>query len=266
MFLEFRELLGLVPSHFAFTSTSFISTMHLAMVSTEKMSYLLISVCRSAPLSITVLLGLTGLVLSALAFFQKLVPKVGSPRRVKAREMPNKSQEEDRKKVMSGTTSAKRIKSPKKPSDTAKKAEKVLPETSTCRENGIDIPLSEHSHEFKKLVAEELVRTGKARVIKKDCQNQNQQSRFKYFHEHVNRRNNFFKTGRSFSFDDLITIPTFTRMETNRKRVFQSFWMTTDENFEIVKQIETENAKKELIKKEKEKNEAVAKAKITSAA
>ena len=29
--------------------------------------------------------------------------------------------------------------------------------------------------------------------------------------------------------------------------------MTTDENFKIVKQIETENAKKELIKKEKEK-------------
>ena len=29
--------------------------------------------------------------------------------------------------------------------------------------------------------------------------------------------------------------------------------MTTDENFEIVKEIETENAEKELIKKEKEK-------------
>ena len=29
--------------------------------------------------------------------------------------------------------------------------------------------------------------------------------------------------------------------------------MTTDENFKIVKQIETENTKKELIKKEKEK-------------
>ena len=234
MLLEFRDLLGLVPSHFAFTSTSFISTMHLAMVSTVKMTYLLISVCRSAPISITVLLDLTGLVLSALAFFQKLVPKVGSPRRVKAREMPNKSQEEDRKKAMSGTTSTKRIK-------------------SSTGKNGIDIPLSEHSHEFKELVVEELVRTGKARVIKKDCQNQNQQSRLKYFHEHVNRPNNFFKSGRSFSFDDLITIPTFTRMETNRKRVFQSFWMTTDENFEIVKQIETENSKKELTNKEKEK-------------
>ena len=225
MLLEFRDLLGLVPSHFAFTSTSFISSTHLAMVSTVKMTYLLISVCRSAPIYITVLLGITGQVLSALALFQKLVPKVGSPRRVKAREMPNKSQEEDRKKVMSGTTSTKRIK-------------------SSTGKNGIDIPLSEHSHEFKKLVLEELVRTGKARVIKKDCQNQNQQSILKYFHEHVNRPNKFFKTGRSFSFDDLITIPTFTRMETNRKRVFQSFWMTTDENFEIVQQIETENVKK----------------------
>ena len=38
--------------------------------------------------------------------------------------------------------------------------------------------------------------------------------------------------------------------------------MTTDENFKIVKEIETENAKKELIKKEKEKikTEAVVKA------
>ena len=59
------------------------------------------------------------------------------------------------------------------------------------------------------------------------------------------------KIGRSFSFDDLITIPTFTRKMTIRKKVFKSFWMTTDENFKIVKEIETENAKKELIKKEK---------------
>ena len=49
---------------------------------------------------------------------------------------------------------------------------------------------------------------------------------------------------------------------TIRKKVFKSFWMTTDENFKIVKEIETENAKKELIKKEKEKikTEAVTKA------
>ena len=40
---------------------------------------------------------------------------------------------------------------------------------------------------------------------------------------------------------------------TIRKMVFKSFLMTTDENFKIVKEIETENAKKELIKKKKEK-------------
>ena len=46
------------------------------------------------------------------------------------------------------------------------------------------------------------------------------------------------------------------------KKVFKSFWMTTDENFKIVKEIETENAKKELIEREKEKikTEAVTKA------
>ena len=44
--------------------------------------------------------------------------------------------------------------------------------------------------------------------------------------------------------------------------------MTTDQNFEIVKEIETENAKKELIKKEKEKikTEAVTKARKEKAA
>ena len=54
---------------------------------------------------------------------------------------------------------------------------------------------------------------------------------------------------------------------TIRKKVFKSFWMTTDENFKIVKEIETENAKKELIKKEKEKKtEAVTKARKEKAA
>ena len=55
---------------------------------------------------------------------------------------------------------------------------------------------------------------------------------------------------------------------TIRKKVFKSFWMTTDKNFKIVKEIETENAKKELIKKEKEKikTEAVMKARKEKAA
>ena len=42
----------------------------------------------------------------------------------------------------------------------------------------------------------------------------------------------------------------------------KSFWMTCDENFEIIKRIETETAKKEADQKEKEtiKKEAVTKA------
>ena len=55
---------------------------------------------------------------------------------------------------------------------------------------------------------------------------------------------------------------------TIRKKVFKSFWMTIDENFKIVKEITTENAKKELIKKEKDKikTEAIAKARKEKAA
>ena len=58
------------------------------------------------------------------------------------------------------------------------------------------------------------------------------------------------------------TILSFIRRVTNRKRVFMSFWMTSDENFKIIQKIEAENAKKEEIQKEKEniKKEAVAKA------
>ena len=47
-----------------------------------------------------------------------------------------------------------------------------------------------------------------------------------------------------------------------------SFWMTSDENFKIIKKIEAENAKKEDIQKEKKniKKEAVAKARKVKAA
>ena len=48
------------------------------------------------------------------------------------------------------------------------------------------------------------------------------------------------------SFEDLIQLPIFER------KVFKGFWMTTKENFKIVKRIESENAKKELDKKKKE--------------
>ena len=63
------------------------------------------------------------------------------------------------------------------------------------------------------------------------------------------------------SFADLIQFPHFRRKETVRKKVFKSFWMTSDENFEIIKRIETETAKKEADQKQKEniKKEAVMK-------
>ena len=63
------------------------------------------------------------------------------------------------------------------------------------------------------------------------------------------------------SFEDLIQLPIYQR-RVHRKKVFMSFWMTSDENFKIIKKIEAENAKKEEIQKEKEniKKEAVAKA------
>ena len=63
------------------------------------------------------------------------------------------------------------------------------------------------------------------------------------------------------SFADLIEVQLYTRKETKRKKIFKSFWMTSDENFEIVKKIETETAKKEADQKQKEniKKEAVTK-------
>ena len=70
------------------------------------------------------------------------------------------------------------------------------------------------------------------------------------------------------SFEDLVQLPIYQRRVTNRERVFMSFWMTNDENFEIIQKIEAENAKKEEIQKEKEniKKEAVAKARKVKAA
>ena len=63
------------------------------------------------------------------------------------------------------------------------------------------------------------------------------------------------------SFAELIELPVFERREDRRKKVLKSFWMTSDENFEIIKRIEQETAKKEAAEKEKEnKKAAVAKA------
>ena len=50
------------------------------------------------------------------------------------------------------------------------------------------------------------------------------------------------------SFADLIQLPHFRRKETVRKKIFKSFWMTSDENFEIIQRIETETAKKKQTK------------------
>ena len=43
----------------------------------------------------------------------------------------------------------------------------------------------------------------------------------------------------------------FEKREDRRKKVFKSFWMTSDENFEIIKRIEQETSKKKLLKKKK---------------
>ena len=53
------------------------------------------------------------------------------------------------------------------------------------------------------------------------------------------------------SFEDLVQLPIYQRRVTNRKRVFMSFWMTSDENFKIIKKIEAENAKKKKSKRKK---------------
>ena len=46
------------------------------------------------------------------------------------------------------------------------------------------------------------------------------------------------------SFAELIGLPVFERKEDRRKKVFKSFWMTRNENFEMIKRIEQETAKK----------------------
>ena len=70
------------------------------------------------------------------------------------------------------------------------------------------------------------------------------------------------------SFADLIQLPQYTRKEQKREKIYKSFWMTSEENFQIIKKIETETAKKEADKKEKEniKKEAVMKGRKEKAA
>ena len=84
--------------------------------------------------------------------------------------MPKRSIREDKLKSMCGTSSIKRIKSPekKKPSDTAPKAAppKAIASKPSKPSTPLNIPLSEVSPEFKRLVVSELIKTGKARVIR----------------------------------------------------------------------------------------------------
>ena len=91
------------------------------------------------------------------------IPRVRSPVDIKSRQMPKRSIWEDKLKSMCSTRSIKRIKSPekkKKPSDTAPKVAPPKPSTP------LNIPLSDVSPEFKRLVVSELVKAGKARVIR----------------------------------------------------------------------------------------------------
>ena len=75
--------------------------------------------------------------------------------------MPKRSRKEDREKAMVGGSSK------QKSSDTAKSSRSTKGK-ETVKEKGIDIPLSECSEEFKKFVVTELVKTGKAKIIKKN--------------------------------------------------------------------------------------------------
>ena len=85
--------------------------------------------------------------------------------------MLKRSIREDKLKSMCGTRSIKKIKSPerKKPSDTAPKAPAVAAApkaTASKPSKPLNIPLSDVSPEFKRLVVTELIKSGKARVIK----------------------------------------------------------------------------------------------------
>ena len=85
--------------------------------------------------------------------------------------MPKRSIREDKLKSMCGTRSIKRIKSPEKKKKTSDTAPKAAPPKATASKPSkpstpLNIPLSDVSPEFKRLVVSELVKSGKARVIR----------------------------------------------------------------------------------------------------
>ena len=53
------------------------------------------------------------------------------------------------------------------------------------------------------------------------------------------------------SFEDLVQLPIYQSRVTNRKRVFMSFWMTSDENLKIIQKIEAKMPKKKKSKRKK---------------
>ena len=172
-------------------------------------------------------------------------------------EMPKRSRMRDRMMAMIGGSSE----PPKK--DTKKKSSEIV----SKGKDFLNIPLKDFSPQVRKMLVAGMVQGGRARVVKvkktkEDKKGEEKRKLVTCRHRQnifVHSLNNFFKVGRSFSFDDLIQVPTFIRKQTIRKKIFQSFWMTSDENFKIIKRIEQENAKKEADQKEKEniKKEAV---------
>ena len=107
----------------------------------------------------------------------------------------------------------------------------------------LNIPLKDFSPEVRKMLVAGMVKGSKARVVKIKKTKEDRKSKEKnklvctYVtcrhrkNIFVNSLNKFFKKGRRSSFDDLIQVPTFIRKQTIRKKIFQSFWMTSDENF-----------------------------------
>ena len=83
--------------------------------------------------------------------------------------MPKRSIWDDKLKSMSSTTSTKRIKSlekKKKPSNTAPKATASAAAPKAIASKPLNIPLSDVSPELKRLVVTELIKSGKARIIR----------------------------------------------------------------------------------------------------
>ena len=53
----------------------------------------------------------------------------------------------------------------------------------------------------------------------------------------------------------LLVETSLTLKQIQRRRIFTSYWMTSDANFETLKRIETEIARKQELKRERESNQ-----------